>query len=83
MLELVQCCLADEDRQESVVWMSLGLVGDLTDAFPNGQIKQYLLFEWLSTALRQKARLILETKKTIRWVKGVSLLYRLSSLTLT
>ena len=77
MLELVQRCLADEDLQETVVRMSLGLVGDLADAFPNGQIKQYLLVEWLSTALRQKARLTLETKKTIRWAKEVSLLYRL------
>lgn len=53
--------------------MSIGLVGDLADAFPDGQIKQYLLVEWLSYALRQKTRLTGETKKTIRWAKEASL----------
>ena len=71
MLELVQRCLADEDRQESVVRLSVGLVGDLADAFPQGQIKQYLLVEWLSLALRQKSRLSAETKKTLRSMLGV------------
>lgn len=71
MLELVQRCLADEERPESVVRLSLGLVGDLADAFPNGQIKQLLLTEWLSQALRQKTRLSGETKKTARWAREV------------
>ena len=75
MLELVQRCLADEDRQETVVRWSVGLVGDLADAFPQGQIKQYLLVEWLSLALRQKARLSPETKKTLRWTKEASPTY--------
>ncbi|KAH8110302.1 ARM repeat-containing protein [Phellopilus nigrolimitatus] len=52
MLELAQRCLADEERPESVVRLSLGLVGDLADAFPNGEIKQLLLAEWLAQILR-------------------------------
>ena len=72
MPELVQRCLADEDRNESVERLSIGLVSDLADAFPQGQIKQYLLVEWLSQALRQKARLTGETKKTIRWAREAS-----------
>ncbi|KAI5118628.1 hypothetical protein M0805_006995 [Coniferiporia weirii] len=69
ILELVQRCLADEERPESVVRLSMGLVGDLADSFPNGQIKQYLLVEWLAQALRQKTRLSAETKKTVRWAR--------------
>ncbi|KAH8114798.1 ARM repeat-containing protein [Phellopilus nigrolimitatus] len=51
MLELVQRCLADEEWPESVARLSLGLVGDLADAFPNGEIKQLLLAEWLAQIL--------------------------------
>lgn len=70
-MELVQRCLADEDRPESVVRLSMGLVGDLADTFPNGQIKQYLLSEWLVQALRSKTRVSSDTKKTIRWAREV------------
>ncbi|KAH8112102.1 ARM repeat-containing protein [Phellopilus nigrolimitatus] len=69
MLELVQRCLADEERPESVVRLSLGLVGDLADAFPNGEIKQLLLAEWLAQMLRAKTRLSSDTKKTLRWAR--------------
>ena len=73
ILELVQRCLADEERPESVIRMSLGLIGDLADAFPSGQIKQLLLTDWLAQTLRQKTRLSAETKKTLRWAREVSL----------
>ncbi|PAV15828.1 ARM repeat-containing [Pyrrhoderma noxium] len=69
ILELVQRCLADEERPESVIRMSLGLIGDLADAFPSGQIKQLLLTDWLAQTLRQKTRLSAETKKTLRWAR--------------
>lgn len=78
ILELVQRCLADEDRSDSVVKLSLGLVGDLADSFPNGEIKQLLLAEWLAQALRSKARLSSETKKTLRWAREVRKLAPLS-----
>ncbi|KAH8105806.1 armadillo-type protein [Phellopilus nigrolimitatus] len=66
MLKLVKQFLADEERPESVR-LSLGLVGDLADAFPNGEIKQLLLAEWLAQMLRAKIRLSSDTKKTLRW----------------
>ncbi|TDL26856.1 ARM repeat-containing protein [Rickenella mellea] len=69
ILELIQRSLADEDRPESVVKLCLGLVGDLADAFPGGQIKQYLLAEWLASALRSKARLSSDAKQTLRWAR--------------
>lgn len=69
ILELVQRCLADEERPEALIRLSMGLIGDLADSFPNGQIKQLLLTDWLAQALRQKTRMSGETKKTIRWAR--------------
>ncbi|GBE87129.1 ARM repeat-containing protein [Sparassis latifolia] len=69
MLELTQLCLADSERTESSVKASIGLIGDLADSFPEGQIKQYLLAEWIASELRAKGRLPPETKKTLRWAR--------------
>ncbi|GJE92935.1 ARM repeat-containing protein [Phanerochaete sordida] len=71
ILELVQKCLADSERTESIVKLAIGLVGDLADTFPNGEIKQYLLVEWLAAELRPRGRVSLDTKKTIRWAREV------------
>ncbi|EIN05909.1 ARM repeat-containing protein [Punctularia strigosozonata HHB-11173 SS5] len=69
ILNLIQRCLTDEERTDAIVKLSLGLVGDLADAFQNGQIKQYLLAEWLANELRSKGRMPPETKKTMRWAR--------------
>ena len=71
MLELVQRCLGDSEKTESTVKLAIGLVGDLADTFPNGQIKQFLLHDWLANELRTKSRLAPETKKTLRWAREV------------
>ena len=72
ILELVQRSLADEERSDNSVKLSLGLIGDLADAFPAGQIKQHLLSEWVAQALRSKGRFSAEAKKTLRWAREVS-----------
>ncbi|CDO70451.1 hypothetical protein BN946_scf184999.g92 [Trametes cinnabarina] len=69
MLELVQRCLADSERTENTIKLAVGLLGDLADAFPNGQIKQLLLAEWIANELRMKSRVSPETKKTVRWAR--------------
>lgn len=71
MLELVQRCLADSERTESSIKLAIGLLGDLADAFPNGQIKPYLLADWIANELRLKSRVSPETKKTVRWAREV------------
>lgn len=78
MLELVQRCLNDSERTENTIRLAIGLVGDLADTFPNGQIKQYLLADWLASELRMKGRMAPETKKTIRWARDVRLFMPLS-----
>lgn len=71
ILELVQKCLADSERSETNVKLAIGLIGDLADTFPNGEIKQYLLAEWIASELRARGRFAPDTKKTIRWAREV------------
>ncbi len=73
ILELVQRSLADSDRTESTVRLAIGLIGDLADSFPNGDIKSLLLTEWIAVELRSKGRgHSPETKRTIKWAREVS-----------
>ncbi|KAG1897338.1 karyopherin Kap95 [Suillus fuscotomentosus] len=53
----VHQCLADEERSDSIVKLSFGLIGDLADCFPNGQIKEHLLEEWIAHEFCSKRRL--------------------------
>lgn len=71
ILELIHRCLADEERADSLVRLSYGLLGDLADCFPGGQIKQLLLEGWVISELRSKHRMPAETKKTMRWAREV------------
>jgi len=71
ILELVHQCLADEERSDSVVKLSFGLIGDLADCFSNGQIKEHLLEEWIAQEFRSKRGMQPETKKTLRWAREV------------
>jgi hypothetical protein len=71
ILELVQRCLSDEERSDSITRASFGIIGDLADIFNSGQIRQLLLAEWLANELRSRARLPAETKKTLRWAREV------------
>lgn len=71
ILELVQRCLADSEKTETIHKLSVGLIGDLADTFSAGQIKDILLAEWISNELRAKQRASPETRKTIRWAREV------------
>jgi len=69
ILELCQQVLHDDNSGESLDKLAYGVIGDLADAFPQGQIKQYLLAEWVARILNTKARYSKETKMTIRWAR--------------
>lgn len=71
ILELVQRCLADDDLSETTAKLCFGLLGDLADCFPNGQLKQLLLADWIASDLRNKRGMSKETKKTMRWAREV------------
>ncbi|OBZ74428.1 Importin subunit beta-1 [Grifola frondosa] len=69
ILELLQRCLTDSERTDASVKQAVGLIGDLADSFPDGQIKPYLLSEWIMGQLRTKTRYPVETKTTMRWAR--------------
>ncbi|KAA1475779.1 karyopherin Kap95 [Dentipellis sp. KUC8613] len=69
ILELAQVVLADENSGEPSEKLAYGVIGDLADAFPNGQIKQHLLAEWIASALSSRQRYSSDTKRTLRWAR--------------
>ncbi|KAF9028063.1 karyopherin Kap95 [Hymenopellis radicata] len=69
ILELIFHSLSDEERSESVIKLSCGLIGDLADCFPSGQLKAALLQPWVASELRARSRMNPETKKTMRWAR--------------
>lgn len=71
ILDLVRRCLADDERSDTLMRLSYGLIGDLADSFPAGQLKQLLLQNWIASELRSKHRMPDETKKTMRWSREV------------
>ena len=48
-----------------------GLLGDLAEAFRNGQIKDLLLAEWIAAELRQKGRMSGEVRRNLRYAREV------------
>jgi len=58
----------DEDHSEAVLKQSAGLIGDLADTFPNGQLKEVLLQDWVASLLKTKIRNS-DIKKTLRWAR--------------
>ncbi|EAU87645.1 karyopherin Kap95 [Coprinopsis cinerea okayama7 len=69
IFDLIHRCLIDEERTDALVRLAYGLIGDLADCFPAGQIKPLLLQQWVVAELRSKLRMPSETKKTMRWAR--------------
>ncbi|KAH7099422.1 karyopherin Kap95 [Auriculariales sp. MPI-PUGE-AT-0066] len=67
MLDLIRRTLEDEERPDNVAKLAIGLLGDIADAFPHGQIKDLLLVDWVSGAVKRgRGR---DLKATIRWAR--------------
>ncbi|KAJ7585024.1 armadillo-type protein [Mycena floridula] len=69
MLDLIHRGLMDEERADSTVKSCYGLLGDIADTFPNGQLKDALLQNWIVQDLRARHRMSAEAKKTMRWAR--------------
>ncbi|KAF5352963.1 hypothetical protein D9758_007879 [Tetrapyrgos nigripes] len=69
VLDLIQRCLVDDERTDSLMKLCYGLLGDLADALKDGQIKQLLLQPWVATELKARQRMSPDTKKTMRWAR--------------
>ncbi|KAM0747802.1 ARM repeat-containing protein [Meredithblackwellia eburnea MCA 4105] len=63
--------LTDQDRTESILRAAIGLLGDLAEAFPNGQLKEALSSTWVSDMLKAGRTKMggPETKKVAKWAK--------------
>lgn len=58
--------LGDEERTDSLMRLSYGLLWDLAEVFRNGEIKGLLLQPWVVQELRPKGRILPETRKFLR-----------------
>lgn len=74
IIEVCQRAMADQDRVESTPRLVFGLIGDLASAFPNGEIKQVLLVDWIAAELRpgRLPRYSGTTKQIQRYAREVS-----------
>jgi len=70
IFDLLQRTLADEDKTEPLVRLSVGLMGDLADTFRGGELREALMQEWVVNSLKIKGRgYSTDTKKTLKWAK--------------
>ena len=72
VFELVQKVLADDNSGEPLDKLAYGVIGDLADAFPNGEIKPLLLAEWIASSLVLRKGYDKETKTTVKWAREVT-----------
>ncbi|KAI5475715.1 hypothetical protein MNV49_001008 [Pseudohyphozyma bogoriensis] len=63
--------LTDQDRTEAILRSAIGLLGDLAETFPNGQLKEPLSSAWVSDVLKAGRTKLggPETKKVAKWAK--------------
>ncbi|KAI0233643.1 karyopherin Kap95, partial [Massospora cicadina] len=67
----LHACSNIEDRSEALVVAMVGLIGDLSKIFPNGELSDYLRNEWVSTFLNEARdhRFSATTRKLAKWAK--------------
>ncbi|KAJ5925990.1 hypothetical protein N7454_007500 [Penicillium verhagenii] len=60
------------DRSEGLMRSSMGVLGDLADAFPNGELSSYYCNEWVTTLVRETRATRQYSPRTIetaRWTR--------------
>ena len=53
IFQLLQTVYQDPNRTEPLLRSSMGVIGDISEAFPNGQFNQYFRQEWLTVMCRE------------------------------
>ncbi|GAA6025213.1 hypothetical protein JCM10207_001492 [Rhodosporidiobolus poonsookiae] len=71
IFSFLHLCLTDQDRTEPILRSAIGLLGDLAEAFPNGQLKEALSSPWVSDVLKAGRTKMggSETKKVTKWAR--------------
>lgn len=68
----MQKVLADDNSGEPLDKLAYGLIGDLADAFPSGELKPLLLADWIASSLVLRKGYDKETKLTVKWAREVT-----------
>ncbi|KAF1954761.1 ARM repeat-containing protein [Byssothecium circinans] len=72
IFELLRIVQADNNRTENLLRSSCGVIGDLADAFPTGEIREYFRHDFL-TAMTRETRANQDfsgrTRETGRWAR--------------
>ncbi|KAK4989010.1 karyopherin Kap95 [Elasticomyces elasticus] len=69
---LLHTIFNDPNRTEALLRSSMGVIGDLSEAFPNGEYSQYFRSEWLTTMAREtraNREFSSRTNDTARWAR--------------
>lgn len=72
MFEFLATVYSDPERSDNLLRSMIGLIGDLADSFPGGDIKNFLMADWIVQCLkegRSSRQQSVTTKEVARWAK--------------
>ncbi|KAK5166628.1 karyopherin Kap95 [Saxophila tyrrhenica] len=72
IFQLLQTVYQDPNRTESLLRSSMGVVGDISEAFPGGEFNQYFRNDWLTNMCRETRAnkdFAPRTQETARWAR--------------
>ncbi|KAK1807368.1 karyopherin Kap95 [Friedmanniomyces endolithicus] len=72
IFQLLQTVYQDPNRTEALLRSSMGVIGDISEAFPSGEYSQYFKNEWLTNMARDtraNKEFSPRTQDTARWAR--------------
>lgn len=72
IFQLLQTVYQDSNRTEALLRSSMGVVGDVSEAFPNGEYAHYFRADWLTAMCRETRSnkdFSTRTQETARWAR--------------
>ena len=72
IFQLLQTVYQDSNRTEALLRSSMGVVGDVSEAFPNGEYAHYFRADWLTAMCRETRAnkdFSTRTQETARWAR--------------
>jgi importin subunit beta-1 len=72
IFSLLNIVWLDQNRSDALMRSSMGVIGDLADAFPNGEFQTYYRADWLTAMIkdtRQNREFQARTIDTARWAR--------------
>ena len=72
IFQLLQTVYQDSNRTEALLRSSMGVVGDVSEAFPNGEYAHYFRADWLTAMCREtrgNKDFSTRTQETARWAR--------------